>query len=268
MKTEFENILNNYLGDSVLVVNPTGGNPGDDLITMGTIKLLSQMNISNELKTISWISLQNRFLGDRWKFHEYDLVILRGGGYINDVWFGGRGMIKTIAKFSKDFIIGPQSCWIKDGSLHKVLKSLPHISWFFCREKYSYDAIKNMGLNFATGLTPDCVFYLSKEELEKICIPVTGQKILFCFRSDKEGVFKRTPSNNIDLSQMNSVSQYVSIIESCEEVHTDRLHVACIGAILGKKVMFHESSYWKNRGVYEYSLRAFPNVHFVPTPKT
>lgn len=46
-------------------------------------------------------------------------------------------------------------------------------------------------------------------------------------------------------------------------MRTDRLHVAIAGALLGKSVELHANSYFKNRAVYQFSLRSFPSVRFV-----
>ena len=64
-----------------------------------------------------------------------------------------------------------------------------------------------------------------------------------------------------DVSMRGSLTDFVSTVENAEEVFTDRLHVAILGSILGKKVTLYGNVYHKNRGVWEYSLR--DTVNFV-----
>lgn len=58
----------------------------------------------------------------------------------------------------------------------------------------------------------------------------------------------------------------IETIDAHERVVTDRLHVAILGVLLGKRVQLHPSAYWKSAGVFEASLRHFANVQFVDQP--
>lgn len=62
-----------------------------------------------------------------------------------------------------------------------------------------------------------------------------------------------------------SARHFMDFVDGYDSVETDRLHV-CIGAaLLGKKVIFHPNSYFKNEAVYRHSLeRRFPLIRWVP----
>lgn len=56
----------------------------------------------------------------------------------------------------------------------------------------------------------------------------------------------------------------LAVLDRFETVVTNRLHVAIGAALLGKTVHMHANNFFKNRAVYEYSLRdRFPNVVWV-----
>jgi len=100
---------------------------------------------------------------------------------------------------------------------------------------------------------------------------------LNAFRIDSERTQIVKPKNNMDLSLLilydksmcdkNSVERNVidilSVLNKYSTVKTNRLHI-CIGAaLLGKKVMFHPNSYYKNESIYLFSLKdKFPNVEW------
>ena len=52
-------------------------------------------------------------------------------------------------------------------------------------------------------------------------------------------------------------------INKYEVVNTNRLHGAIGGSLLNKRVNFYKNSYWKNKEMYEYSLKnKYPNTIF------
>lgn len=57
--------------------------------------------------------------------------------------------------------------------------------------------------------------------------------------------------------------QYLETICSAEEIHTDRLHVMILSAMLGKKVFAYPTLYGKLENVYEHSLKNWANVEFI-----
>jgi exopolysaccharide biosynthesis predicted pyruvyltransferase EpsI len=99
--------------------------------------------------------------------------------------------------------------------------------------------------------------------------------ILHAFRTDAEQSTPSVPEGNLDLSRIMAFGTWdanachtaahhvLRFLNLCEEIRTNRLHLAIGAALLGKRVEFHPNSYFKNRAVYEYSLRdRFPDVHW------
>ena len=70
-------------------------------------------------------------------------------------------------------------------------------------------------------------------------------------------VFKEVNIVNMDFNS------YVDVIRRSKEVHTDRLHVMLLAAMLGKPVFAYETSYQKLESVYEHSLKEWADVTFV-----
>ncbi len=56
---------------------------------------------------------------------------------------------------------------------------------------------------------------------------------------------------------------FLRAIDAFERVVTDRLQVAIGGALLGKPVQFYPGAYYKNRAVFEHSIKdKFPGVEW------
>jgi exopolysaccharide biosynthesis predicted pyruvyltransferase EpsI len=95
------------------------------------------------------------------------------------------------------------------------------------------------------------------------------------FRDDVEASDRELEPGNADLSkiyefgtQNRELTTYTTVrlmryIERFSSVRTNRLHICIAAALLGKAVDFYPNSYFKNKAVYEYSLRErFSNVRW------
>ena len=100
--------------------------------------------------------------------------------------------------------------------------------------------------------------------------------VINAFRTDLESSTVNIPKYNYDISaafEYGTHSQFkvllscihlLRLINSCRQIRTNRLHVAIAGALLGKEVLFYSNSYYKNRAVYDFSMRSqFPNVQWI-----
>lgn len=109
----------------------------------------------------------------------------------------------------------------------------------------------------------DMVFYLTPDYLG--VEPVRGNGTVRAFRHDCEQKDER-PDRSIDLSSLfhyhvddkqsilDCAKEFLRKINEYETIHTDRLHVAIGGMLLGKRVFLYPNNYYKNRAVYEFSL--------------
>ncbi len=101
--------------------------------------------------------------------------------------------------------------------------------------------------------------------------------VLRCFRADVEAT-GRTPWDNVDLSMTvphdvsarsrrasaETTYEIFRLMSGADDIHTNRVHMAISGALLGKRVLMHANSYFKNQAVYEQSLAGpYPNVEWV-----
>jgi len=103
-----------------------------------------------------------------------------------------------------------------------------------------------------------------------------SSKVLNCFRIDPEKTNITIPPGNVDLSEVYKygteydelvnyqAKKLLSFIAKYDVINTNRLHVSISGALMGKKVNLYPNSYFKNKAIYEFSLKSkFPNVEWV-----
>lgn len=99
---------------------------------------------------------------------------------------------------------------------------------------------------------------------------------LHAFRTDAERTVVTVPPDNLDLSDLffygtrnaavchTGALHILRYLNTFDEVRTNRLHLAIGALLLDKRVRLHPNSYFKNRAVFEFSLRdRFPDVEWV-----
>ena len=223
------------------------GNYGDSLIWHGTMNLFAELNI----KTIN-VDLNTT--------PKSDIIIIDGGGNLIDYYDDVRNFIKQKHDQYREVVILPHT--INGFTQIEVLRSLSSNTTIFCREEESARFVCSYAPNCRVYLWHDCAFY---NPLERY--PAKGEKTLNAFRSDKESILKKRPRRNIDISRKGSatkpLNQFINKIKKYDRVRTDRLHVAIAATMLGKEVMLYPNSYYKNKAVYEYTLKKYPNINFM-----
>lgn len=302
---DFERLLSKYQNKRFLIVDPPG-TKGDQLILMGLIKKLNELGISYKILKYTPVNVRfSRFkmlspfnlhssaiekLGHmvfrmfdtlhekiNWMKNEsIDIIILRGGGYLNDIWHD-YDVLRRIIKNNPNcpIIIAPQSFFFKSTQFSELFENCRQKIHIFCREKYSYELLISMNLpkHIRIYLSHDTALYLSKNDFnlqEK-----EDSYILIAPRKDRESVvtwkIEKIPRGVKillgDIVRVPSFDAFVNIIGNASKVYTDRLHNAILSAILGKETYLYPNSYHKNKGVYEFSLCGFPNVKFIDSHK-
>jgi len=222
------------------------GNYGDSLIWHGTKILLSSLNISEHYVDISSPKYN-------------DVLFIDGGGNLVDYYSNVRDfLIKKPALYDK-IVILPHT--IFGEKQIEVLNNISSKLTVFCREKVSAKFLEDKLTHGKVYLWHDCVFY------NTFPLMPTGKGILNSFRSDKESILHTLPESNIDLSHngyaTKPLDELISILQEYEQVNTDRLHIAIGATLLGKRVRLFPNSYYKNKAVFDYSLKRFSNVSFV-----
>jgi exopolysaccharide biosynthesis predicted pyruvyltransferase EpsI len=87
------------------------------------------------------------------------------------------------------------------------------------------------------------------------------------FRTDRESLGQGLPEGNRDISfegtEVTPIQGFFDAIGQFETVHTDRLHVAIVAALLGRRTHLYANGYHKNAAIFRSSLAPFyPNVSY------
>ena len=222
------------------------GNAGDGFIERGADILLTKCNIN--YCTVTYPSVGAS-----------DVLLILGSGTFCRAWYHNIERVRFyVAKYQKvcifpatfDFTFPPVAGFLKELAPNVIA---------FCREEVSYNALKTL----VPG--PERVHLDHDVAFHNDVTAWTGAGVgeINCFRTDSESAGRMIPERNFDISDMGGDAHktvILDVVKNFKSVHTDRLHVGVAGALLGKQVLLFENNYHKNRSVFEYSLRRFPNV--------
>ncbi len=222
------------------------GNYGDSLIWHGTKVLLSEFNISVQYVDITSVKYN-------------PVLLIDGGGNLVDLYSDVKDFLIKKPSLYDEIIILPHT--IFGERQIEVLNKVSSKLIVFCRERVSEEFLEKRLNSRKVYLWHDCAFY------NIFLRASSGSGILNAFRSDKESILHDVPKPNIDLSHngyaKKPLNSLMEVLQKYKEIHTDRLHIAIAGALLGKQVRLFPNSYYKNKAVFDYSLKRFPNVRFV-----
>ncbi|MBI3684909.1 polysaccharide pyruvyl transferase family protein [Candidatus Azambacteria bacterium] len=222
------------------------GNYGDSLIWHGTKILLSSLNISEQYVDTSSPKYN-------------DILLIDGGGNLVDYYSDIREFLEKKPALYDEIIILPHT--IFGEKQIEVLNNISSKLMVFCREKVSAEFLENRLTHGEVYLWHDCAFY------NKFPLALSGKGVLNAFRSDKESILHRLPVSNNDLSYngyaTKPLKELIDFLQKYEQINTDRLHMAIAATLLGKRVRLFPNSYYKNKAVFDYSLKKFSNVSFV-----
>ena len=244
--------LEKYQNDNIILI-PNPGNAGDALILYGTIQIFDKLNLHY---TIGDINIVYR---DKTLFYG-------GGGNLVGLYNDCSNFINKNHK-SNNIVILPHTITNVDNLLNSVSENII----IMCREKISYDYVKKIIKNKNNlYLSKDLAFYINKNEIEKYK-NIEGNGECNAFRRDREKTSIIIPNDNIDLSRHFSKKMQTENITVCKDVcfnifnylsnfsiiNTNRLHIAIAGSLLDKKVNFFQNSYYKNKAMYDYSIKFY-----------
>lgn len=165
-----------FLGRLSIHFEELKGNNGDRLIRMGIAEVLRKSGLH----------------ADRLP-READLILINGGGAMNDLWpEGAAQVIEALIKTApdKDIVVGPSSYWFRKLDFPAILrKSSGHIT-LFCRERRSEKFLRSLDLppRVTVMLSQDLAFELRDSEFirEQLFLARDGQ-VLCAMRKDREG---------------------------------------------------------------------------------
>ena len=221
------------------------GNYGDSLIWHGTKILLNELNIHESYVEID--SLKSN-----------DILFIDGGGNFVDYYSDVRDFLSKKHDLYGEIIILPHTIF-GDRQID-VLNSLSGNVTVFCRERVSFNFVKQMLQKGNVYLWHDCAFY------NNLLKSPDGNGVLNAFRQDKESILNNIPFANNDLSYngyaTKPLDELINYLMEYREINTDRLHLAICATLIDKKVNLFPNSYYKNKAVFDYSLKRFPNISF------
>ncbi|MFK7899450.1 MAG: polysaccharide pyruvyl transferase family protein [Cyclobacteriaceae bacterium] len=256
--------FNKYKGQTVDFL-ANHGNIGDTLIFQGTVAFFEQLDI--KLNLITSITKNNN-----------SLLVVSGGGNLIDhysvlpTWLLPRVQQATVVY--DRVVILPHTIFGE-----RTIAGLAAFSScidIFCRERYSYDFLADKFPTNQLYLSDDMAFHLDFSSLKQ-----KGKDSLYVFRTDGEKTSIPIPENNIDLSEEFEIGKpyqhnywelsywkefpikLVEYINQFESVTTNRLHIGIASALLGKETTIYPNNYFKNKGIYEYSLSKMDHVTFI-----
>lgn len=265
--------LNNKDGD--IYYHPNGGNAGDALINIGFYQLASK------------ISLKFKEIDDSFNdFKVGDTILIAGGGCIVPEWDSVSKYISKVVSTPARIVILPQSV----AGRADIMKLMRATDTVILREKYSYEYCLSLDLRCSIFLNQDMALYIDNLN---IGFPIKSLRAslgwkgivrfiliafhavrsrfvneIFSLRCDAESINSGTNKkiyNDLSLvcgfgasdkkTSMLSAYFFIMILSKYKKIYTDRLHVMIGAVLVGTEVVASSNSYYKIKGVYEFSLR-------------
>jgi exopolysaccharide biosynthesis predicted pyruvyltransferase EpsI len=253
---------------TVLTVRP-GGNHGDTLIYRGFDKYADEVGLDrvrfderylrfwgsstipsrNVLQNFRGVYRHGRGIVHR-LLNDVSAVYIHGGGNFGDLWGSGIVCYRTVARyFDCPIVVGPQSCRFTDSDPADVFRGVRNETYFFCREEYSYDVVREATErcdHVTVYPDHDTALYLDRADLP--VDTVREEYTLLAMRMDQESADPRLaadisgPVRVRDVSTMAATfDDWVDTVARAGHVYTDRLHVGILAAILEKPTTLYET---------------------------
>lgn len=233
------------------------GNYGDELIWAGTRELL-RGHVYREIGIDQLASASG------------ELALISGGGAWSRRYNEMMPEALAIAELRFErVIVLPSSFEVSEDRVRFALEKSN--ATIFARERESFEQIRGL---CRARLAHDCAFFADYSGYGS-----PGEGELNAFRMDGERLGDRElPADNVDISDYaDSLDDWLRAIERHAVVNTDRAHVMIAAAMLGKKVRYSPSSYFKVEAIAEFALGGFnvepiagsdDFVESVPAPAT
>lgn len=281
---------------------PNQGNAGDSLITCATLQFFEKSNISYDLildhdfdatgRTVLYGGGGN-FWGAQSRVGRYiskckdeakafillPHTIIKSENILGNL--NGKFHIVCRERVTYNYIKSKApyaNAYLHDdivflADLPLLFENIPKVNLFLFLLKELYNRNTQPANDFGLSLRGFKRFLIY--QVRKLLVRPPVNSTLSAFRIDCEHTDIELPGNNIDLSEMVALGScnpylarlstyhFLNDISAYSKVHTNRLHIAIAAACLGKKVRLYANNYFKNRAIYEYSIKGkYDNVEW------
>ena len=262
-----EEFLQQYK-DREIVYVPNPGNAGDFMIAHGTFQVFNDMGLN-------WrISKQKKWTDE--------LLFYSGGGNLVGGMYDSCRDFLIKNKDKNEIVVLPHTVANEDALINSLGENIKII----CREGTSYKYVRKlMKCKENVFLLDDMALHIKGIEKYK---SRKGKGALNCFRTDKEATGIKIPADNADvrdiraraskginLPRVKDGQRYdigeverisLSVLDYLSKfsvINTNRAHVAIGGSLLNREVNMFSNNYYKNRAIYDYSLKDnYPNTKY------
>jgi exopolysaccharide biosynthesis predicted pyruvyltransferase EpsI len=221
------------------------GNLGDHLIYAGVRQLLSGMPYKE-------ISARK----DLSTAEGHTALAAGGGDWCHAFHSFSPKVLPKLEKKFKNVILLPTTFDPTVPVVRRVLKNTEAV--VFAREQNSYRRIRNL---CDAEIAYDTAFFFDYSPYRR-----EGKGVLNAFRVDPETARPQDtesllPEDNNDISvTCDSLDEWLWTISRHELIRTDRAHVTVAAALMGKRVEYRASSYFKVPAIVEFALGNVPSV--------
>jgi len=262
--------FDDFKGEKVFFM-PNPGNAGDAMINHAAVQLMRKKKIDFH------------FVGSDTDLSD-KIVLYSGGGNFVSYYSNAANFIGKWHDKVRHLVILPSTINSHEDLISKLGPNVDII----LREKVSFDYVSKMNKVSRKFLVDDLAFSIDLEDFWKYLKEPKGNfrgqlnhsllrfissrfimqsKTLNSYRDDMEKPDMILPKDNIDISRLLEVNEQseasikelayclLFFIKQFDIINTNRLHVCIAGTILGKEVNFYPNSYYKNRAVYEFSMK-------------
>lgn len=260
--------------DKPLIYIPNYGNLGDSLIATGTKMAFDSLGVNFQpIESINKISNA--------------VLVYAGGGNLVPYYKNCSNFLSAVINKPNSVVILPHTI----SGHSELIKNLDERHHLFCREEKSYQYVSLFQSaktyydhDLALRINPEILFSNysrdiknAPEELVKeveiilrksIHYSRSNRRIGYFFRGDMESKIHKI-DNSFDISNLMisnwKLNEFTTLISTAflmaismfDKIYTDRLHVAIGASILKIPTKLYPNSYYKNRAVFESSLKNF-----------
>lgn len=258
-----------------VLFHPLPGGAGDSLRQAATYQLFADLDIRFDI------------LSDTDSAAGETLIIGGGGNFIPAFSSVRKTLLRTSG--AREVIVLPQTVRGNEELIEQLGPSVE----IFCRDAESYLHVLAHRSRAKARLAHDISFLVDPERLRAVAGPAAEALLAkrapsrpierlmseaghrFFFRKARNRTKRICPKSSVDVSlQFKTGTKpgeaevgalaLLTYLEGVHELHTERLHVAIVGALLGKRVYLYDDPLRIAGSAYRHSLHAdFPKVQLI-----